>query len=353
MYNNTYRKIYIKTLNFVKNMKTLKKKLRNKTKTESEEDIKIKLNSKRKNAIFILSTLVLAGLVGTYFVLEFAASQNRIILATTTSTYDSGLLDYLLPTFEEKYGITVDIISVGTGQALEAGKRGDADVLLVHAREKEDDFVEDGYGIHRVCVMYNDFIIIGPPSDLADIEDENVIAAMEKLNDAGERGVIEFYSRGDNSGTNTKELELWDEIDFEPDADDDEWYKETGSGMGDTLTITNDNEGYTLIDRGMWLAQRNKVDLIELVSIDEILLNPYGAIAINPEKIPAIKYEYAIEFIAFLVSEKGQKLISDFRKKGEKLFKPCFGKCDETHSCDTTEDEVDFWKKHNGGYKGT
>ncbi len=287
-----------------------------------EEEIKISFNSRRNKAIMITSMLFITGFIGSYVIMEYIESQNRMILATTTSTYDSGLLDYIIPEFEKIYGIFVEILSVGTGQALETGEKGDADVLLVHARSLEDDFVDYGYGIHRVCVMYNDFIIIGPSSDSAGINEKNISAAMSKLKNAGEASMIKFYSRGDNSGTHNKELKLWKKISFTPDTSKHDWYLETGAGMGNTLTTADDNDGYTLIDRGTWLASKDNVDLTELVSGEEILLNPYGAILVNPEVNPNVKYDYAKTFIAFLVSKEGQELIGDFRKKGEKPY--CF-----------------------------
>jgi len=321
------------------------------TDTYSEEEIKISFNSRRNKAVLITSILLITGFIGSYVVMEYIQSQNRMILATTTSTYDSGLLDYIIPEFEEKYGIFVEILSVGTGQALETGEKGDADVLLVHARSLEDDFVDYGYGIHRVCVMYNDFIIVGPSSDPAGIDGKNVSAAMSKLKSSGEIGLIKFYSRGDNSGTHNKELKLWKKIRFTPDTSKHDWYLETGAGMGNTLTTTDDNDGYTLIDRGTWLASKENVDLIELVSGEEVLLNPYGAIIIDPEVNPNVKYDYAKTFIAFLVSKEGQELIGEFRKKGEKLFKPLFGICDEITDCSTTEKEIEYWKDLNGEYE--
>jgi len=324
--------------------------IRNKV-LDKEEEIKIKFNSKTRKALIFISVVLFTGFIGTYTVLEYVHSQNRIILATTTSTYDSGLLDYLLPVFERRYKITVDVISVGTGEAIVAGKNGDADVLLVHERESEDQFVEDDYGVNRACVMYNDFIIIGPTSDTAGIKNTNITGAMSKLKNAGDLGKIKFYSRGDNSGTHIKELKLWKLIGFTPDPSTDEWYYETGTGMGDTLSVTNNNKGYTLIDRGTWLSRKEKVNLIDLIYGGEILLNPYGAIAINPDKHPNVKYDHAITFISFLVSEEGQELIKDYRKEGEILFYPCFGICDQTHGCDTTNEEIKFWKNYNGGYE--
>ena len=329
----------------------LKKRSQKDIGMSNEEEIKIKFNSRKRNTLYIVTALLFATVVGAYSVVEYVRSQQRIILATTTSTYDSGLLDYVLPVFERRYKITVDVISVGTGQALEIGEKGDADVLLVHAREKEDNFMEGDHGEHRVCIMYNDFIIIGPSNDPAGINGKLVASAMQKLKDAGESGSIKFYSRGDSSGTYTKELKLWGLIGFDPDPSKNEWYYETGTGMGGTVTIANDNDGYTLIDRGTWLSRKDKLKLSDLVFGEEILLNPYGAIVVNPEKNPAIKYEHAMTFVGFLVSEEGQQLIKDFRKNGEILFYPCYGICDETHSCTTTEEEVEFWEEHNGGYE--
>ncbi|MFX0188325.1 MAG: substrate-binding domain-containing protein [Candidatus Hodarchaeota archaeon] len=319
---------------------------------DEEEKIKINFNSRKNKAIIFAITILIATIVGSYMVLEYVHSQNRIILATTTSTYDSGLLDYLLPVFERRYRISVDVLSVGTGQALEAGEKGDADVLLVHARDKEDDLVDDDYGVHRVCVMYNDFIIVGPNSDPANINGRNITAAMSKLKNSGETGTIKFYSRGDNSGTHIKELKLWKLIGFTPDTSEDDWYFETGSGMGNTLTVTDDNEAYTLIDRGTWLSSKDKVSLTDLVYGEDILLNPYGAIAVNPEINSNVKFEHAKTFIGFLVSEEGQELIRDFRKNNEILFRPAFGICDKTHNCPTKDEEIDFWEEFNGEYTG-
>lgn len=302
--------------------------------------------------ILIIAILTLASVIGIFGLLEYNRLQNRLILATTTSTYDSGLLDYLLPTFESQSGIYVEILSVGTGQAIQTAQAGNADVLLVHSRSREDKFVIDGYGVHRVCVMYNDFIIIGPSSDPANIKGETISNALTKLKNAGTADNVKFFSRGDSSGTHTKELELWEEISFNPNAAVDTWYFETGAGMSTTLTITNENNGYTLIDRGTWLSVKENVDSTLLVEGDEILLNPYGAILVNQTLHPHVKYNLAVSFIGFLVSEIGQELIGSYRKNNEILFYPTFGKCDETHNCSTTVEEVDFWKDYNGGYLG-
>ena len=316
--------------------------------------IKRLFNTKQKKAIIAIAIIATAGLISIFVIMENIRSQNTIILATTTSTYDSGLLDYLLPTFEEETGITVDILSVGTGQALSIGESGDADVLLVHARAKEDDFMNHGYGLFRTCIMYNDFIIIGPSSDPANAGSApNVTEAMKWINMTGQAGGLKFYSRGDESGTYTKELALWAAAVSETPTNVS-WYFETGAGMGDTFRIADDNNGYTLIDRGTWLSQKNNYNLVLLVEGDEILLNPYGAMLVNPLIHPAgtINYEKAHQFIEFLVSEQGQTLIKDFRKNDEILFHPDFGNCNETTSCTTTEQEVTYWSQFTDGFVG-
>ena len=314
--------------------------------------VHIVISTNQKKILLISFIITISTLIGISTSLEIINSKNRIILATTTSTYDSGLLDYLLPEFEKKSGISVDILSVGTGHALETGKRGDADVLLVHSRTREDEFVSDGYGIHRACIMYNDFILIGPSNDPASIEGENITVAMKKLKDAGELGLIKYFSRGDGSGTHSKELSLWEFLNFTPNSELDNWYYETGTGMGNTLIISDENNGYTLIDRGTWISVKDSIDLTLLVEGEEILLNPYGAILVNPETHLAVRYNFALEFVAFLTSEEGQILIGSYKLNNETLFYPCFGRCNETHSCPTTITEIEFWKEHNGGYMG-
>ncbi len=312
----------------------------------------MRITRKKKKALIILLFVLFAGVVGTSFVVEYIRSQKRIILATTTSTYDSGLLDYLLPTYEAKSGLNIQVLSVGTGQAIEIAKRGDADVLLVHSRFREDAFVEEGYGVHRACIMYNDFIVVGPASDPANIKGKNVKTAMFNLKNAGAAGEIKFYSRGDKSGTHSKELLLWAEIKFVPNTAIHSWYLETGSGMGNTLTITDQNDGYTIVDRGTWLSAKNNLDLELLVEGYEIMLNPYGVIAVNPEKNPHAKFDWAMNFISWLTSEEAQGLIANFTINDELLFKPAFGRCHKTHSCSTTHEEVRYWSKYNGGYTG-
>ncbi|KKK44794.1 hypothetical protein LCGC14_0807390 [marine sediment metagenome] len=308
--------------------------------------------NKRNKILSIVFIATISTLIGISTSFDILHSKNRIILATTTSTYDSGLLDYILPPFEEKSGISVDILSVGTGHALEAGRRGDVDVLLVHSRTREDEFVSKGYGIHRACIMYNDFIIIGPSNDPASIQGENVSVALMNLKNAGELGLIKFYSRGDGSGTHSKELSLWGLINYSPNSGIGGWYYETGAGMGNTLIVANENKGYTLIDRGTWLSTKDSVSFILLVEGEEILLNPYGAILVNPEINLSVKYDLALEFVAFLTSKEGQELIGSYKLNNETLFFPSFGHGNETYGCSTTDTEIEFWREYNGNYIG-
>jgi len=245
--------------------------------------------------------------------------DTSIILATTTSTADSGLLDFILPVFTEKTGVTVDVIAVGTGQALELGVNGDADVLLVHARASEDAFMDAGDGVRREDVMYNDFVIVGPPDDPAGIKGKGKAAkALEIL--ATEEGA--FVSRGDDSGTHKKELSLWTEAGIEPAGD---WYISAGQGMGDVLIMANEQLAYTMSDRATYLAvKQTGLDLEIMVEGDPILFNPYGVIAVNPDKSPEINNELANQFIDWLISVETQELISIFgvEEFGAPLFTP-------------------------------
>lgn len=250
---------------------------------------------------------------------EVAGEGNRLILATTTSTEDSGLLDYLLPEFEADYNVEVDVIAVGTGQALKLGEDGNADVLLVHARAREDAFMDAGHGIRREDVMYNDFVIIGPHADPAGIQGvEFAVDAFIKIREAQ----AIFISRGDDSGTHTKEKVIWQAADIEPSG---QWYVSAGQGMGAVLTMSNEQQAYTLSDRATYLARKDEgLDLVVLVEGDPILFNPYGVIAINPEKNPAIQWDLANQFIDWLVSVPTQGKIALYGKDqfGQPLFVP-------------------------------
>ncbi|KUO76411.1 MAG: tungsten ABC transporter substrate-binding protein [Clostridia bacterium BRH_c25] len=243
--------------------------------------------------------------------------ESEMTLATTTSTRDTGLLDVLVPAFDKKYGVTTKVVAVGTGEALEMGKQGNADVLLVHARKSEDEFVESGYGINRKDVMYNFFFVVGPKDDPAGAGDaKSAEEAMKKIAESKSA----FISRGDQSGTHKKELSIWEKFGLKPQGED--WYKESGQGMGDTLTMASEMGGYTLVDSGTWYSFADKVDLKIVVEGDQVLFNPYGVIAVNPEKYPNIHNKAAMAFIDFLTSEEGQKIIGEFKKNGQQLFMP-------------------------------
>ena len=245
--------------------------------------------------------------------------ENRIVLATTTSTRDSGLLDVILPMFEEEYGIDVDVVAVGTGQSLKLGEDGNADVVLVHARALEDAFMEAGHGVRRDDVMYNDFVIVGPPDDAAGIAGGSEAAAAFAQIAAAE---APFVSRGDDSGTHVKEFEIWAAAGVEPAGD---WYVSAGQGMGAVLTMADEQQAYTLSDRATYLARTLEgTDLVIAVEGDPILFNPYGVIAVNPDKNPQIKGDVANQFIDWLVSLPTQEVISGYGVEafGSPLFVP-------------------------------
>ena len=247
------------------------------------------------------------------------STPDRLILATTTSTQDSGLLDYLLPDFEKEFNTQVDVIAVGTGQALQLGKDGNADVLLVHARSQEDAFMEAGDGVRREDVMYNDFIILGPESDPAGIKGmTSAVDALKKIVAAQ----ADFISRGDKSGTHTKELAIWKSAEITPEGD---WYISAGQGMGEVLTMADEQQAYTLSDRATYLARtKSGLALQIVVEKDQSLLNPYGVIAVNPDKGEQINADLAAKFIDWIISIPVQEKIEQFGKDdfGQSLFVP-------------------------------
>lgn len=249
-------------------------------------------------------------------------------LATTTSTADSGLLDAILPDFEQKHNARVDVVAVGTGQALEIGTKGDADVVLVHARAREDKFVADGDGVNRLDVMYNDYIIVGPTTDPAGISGSPLAKeAFAKIAEAQ----APFASRGDDSGTHTKEKSIWASATLTPTAESG-WYFSVGQGMGETLLFANEKLAYTLVDRGTWLAMQEKLPALTIViggatidqNGDKALRNPYGVIPVNPEKHPGVNFALATQFAEWLTSAETQQMIGDYGKDrfGQPLFYP-------------------------------
>jgi tungstate transport system substrate-binding protein len=254
------------------------------------------------------------------FIPSVISAETRIRCASTTSTQNSGLFDYILPIFEKKTGIKIDVVAVGTGAALEIGKRGDADFVFVHAKELELKAVEEGYFVNRHDVMYNDFVIIGPDNDPAKIKGIKFAAdAFRKIAEGGQS----FVSRGDNSGTHTKELSIWKKAGIDPKGQ--KWYLEVGQGMEKTQRIANEKRAYTLTDRGTWLATKDK-DKLEMMIVlegDPVLFNQYGVMAVNPAKREHVKYKESMEFINWLISKEGQQAIASFKDKhGNQLFIP-------------------------------
>lgn len=258
--------------------------------------------------LLFICLILLSGLV--------SAEEVRLKMATTTSTENSGLLAVLNPPFEDKYGIKLDVISVGTGKAMRLGKNGDVDLILVHAPGAEKSYVDEGSGVEREPVMHNDFVIVGPDSDPADLKAaSNTKEVMSKLISAKHV----FVSRGDDSGTHKKEMNLWALTDKKPVGD---WYLSVGQGMGVVLRIADDKEAYTLTDRGTYLAYKDKMKLRIVFENDPVLFNPYHVIMVNPEKHSHVKIDLARKYSAFIRGKEGQDLIRNFKVNGEILFHP-------------------------------
>ena len=248
-----------------------------------------------------------------------AMADESIIVQSTTSTANSGLYDSLLPMFRKDTGIQVNVVAVGTGQAIKNAKNCDGDVLLVHAKPSEEKFVAGGYGVKRSDVMYNDFIIVGPPSDPAKVAgSKDAPAALKKIASAEAL----FASRGDNSGTHKAEKRLWKLAGTNPEPGSGKWYRETGSGMGATLNAAVGMGAYAITDRGTWIAFKNKGDFKIAVEGDTKLFNQYGIILVNPKKCPKVNTAAGQKFIDWIVSEKGQKAIANYKRNGEQLFFP-------------------------------
>ncbi|MEY4729918.1 MAG: hypothetical protein RL020_1076 [Pseudomonadota bacterium] len=261
--------------------------------------------------------LVTGFTLGLLFLASHVQAESNVLrMATTTSTENSGLLKHLLPPFEAKCGCRVDVISVGSGKAMKLGENGDVDVVLVHSRADEDKFMAANHGVNRRDVMYNDFVIVGPKADPAAIRGmTDVLQGMKKIHESKSK----FISRGDESGTHKMELGLWKAASIEANGP---WYASTGQGMGEVLTMAAQMEGYTLTDRATYSAYRSKTGLEILVSGDPKLFNPYGVMAVNPQKYSAVNAAGATQFIEWVTSSEGQNRIADFKINGEQLFFP-------------------------------
>ncbi|MEM3715628.1 MAG: substrate-binding domain-containing protein [Candidatus Bathyarchaeia archaeon] len=305
-----------------------------------------------KRLVKILIAVMLATAVATVIIYEHHVSSRSsvIVLVTTTSTYDSGLLDYLMPFFEEKYNIKVRVLPMGSGRAIEVAKRGDADIVLVHSRSLELEFLNSGYGVHRVGVMYNDFVVIGPLEDPADIGGlENVTEAFQRIMSSGAEGKACFISRADRSGTHMLEMSVWERLGVTP-SNKMQWYIEAGAGMGAVLRMANEMRAYTLTDRATWLSFKDDLaNLRVMVQGDITLLNPYAIILVNPEKHPHRNYRGALALAKWILSEEGQSLIANFKKGNETLFYPMarnFNKARELGFPDQ-EDEIKWYDSQN------
>jgi tungstate transport system substrate-binding protein len=262
-------------------------------------------------------------LIEVAVILSFAApafaQDKSIVVASTTSTQDSGLFGHILPLFKARTGIDVKVVAQGTGQALDTGRRGDADVVFVHAKSAEEKFLTEGFGVKRYPVMYNDFILIGPKGDPAGISgSEDIVAALNTLKDKR----IAFISRSDKSGTHQAELNLWKLAGIDIAAEKGPWYKEIGQGMGAALNTASALNAYVLSDRGTWLSFKNRGELVVAVEGDKRLFNQYGVMLVNPQKHPSVKKQLGQQFIDWLVSPEGQKAIADYKIDGQQLFYP-------------------------------
>src|SRR5215471_18829364 len=262
---------------------------------------------------------VLAALMSTVSLSAPALAQDKpIVVASTTSTQDSGLSDYLLPIVKQETGIEVEVLAQGTGQALDTARRCDADVVFVHAKSAEEKFLAEGYGIRRYPVMYNDFVLIGPKDNPAGVKGKDILTALQMI----KAKAAPFISRGDRSGTNIAELALWKNAGIDIGNAKGPWYKEIGQGMGAALNTASASNSYVLSDRGTWLAFQNRCDLAILVEGDKHLFNQYGVMLVNPAKCPSVKKDLGQQFIDWLTSPEGQKIIADYKINGRQLFYP-------------------------------
>ncbi|PWJ84146.1 tungstate transport system substrate-binding protein [Pseudaminobacter salicylatoxidans] len=269
----------------------------------------------RRHFLFCLSALLAlaAGTAATF------AEDRSIVVASTTSTQDSGLFGHILPIFKDKTGIEVKVVALGTGQALDLARRGDADVVFVHAKAQEEKFLEEGHGVKRFDVMYNDFVLIGPKSDPAGVAGtSDIVAALKAIQEKQ----APFVSRGDRSGTHVAELKLWKDAGIDIDAAKGPWYRDIGQGMGAALNTAGAMNAYVLSDRGTWLSFKNRGDLEVVVEGDKRLFNQYGVMLVSPDKHPNVKVDLGQAFIDWLISPEGQQTIANYKVDGQQLFFP-------------------------------
>jgi tungstate transport system substrate-binding protein len=261
----------------------------------------------------------LAAIIAVLLMLSVGHAQGQsIVVASTTSTQDSGLFGYLLPLFKQKTGIDVKVVAQGTGQALDTARRGDADVVFVHAKAAEEKFLAEGFGVRRYPVMYNDFVLIGPRDDPAGLNAMDIGAALQTI----KRKAAPFISRADRSGTHIAEVGLWRDAGIDIATEKGRWYREIGQGMGAALNMAAALNAYVLSDRGTWLAFKNRGDLAILVEGDKRLFNQYGVMLVNPAKHPSVKKEIGQQFIEWLISPEGQNAIAGYKINGQQLFYP-------------------------------
>ena len=265
----------------------------------------------------VLSRLVVGALAMGVFA-SVQAQQRFITVASTTSTEQSGLFKHLLPAYAKRTGLEVRVVAVGTGQALDLGRRGDADVVFVHDPVAEKKFIDEGWGVNYHQVMYNDFVIVGPKSDPAKAGGKDVVGGLQKVKAAQQP----FVSRADKSGTHAAEIRLWQMAGVDIAKDKGSWYKETGSGMGPALNTASGMNGYIVADRGTWLSFRNRGDLVILVEGDNKLFNQYGIMLVNPARHPHVRKDMGQAFVDWVISAEGQKTIADYKIGGEQLFVP-------------------------------
>jgi tungstate transport system substrate-binding protein len=267
----------------------------------------------------LIRRFLIAVAASVVFAASAFAQDKSIVVASTTSTQDSGLFGHILPLFKAKTGIDVRVVAQGTGQALDTGRRGDADVVFVHAKPAEEKFAAEGFGVKRYPVTYNDFVLVGPQSDPAGVKgSKDIVAALKALKDKS----AAFISRGDKSGTHQAEINLWSAAGIDIAKDKGPWYKEIGQGMGAALNTASASNAYVLADRGTWLSFKNRGDLVIAVEGDKRLFNQYGVMLVNPLKHPSVKQEFGQQFVDWLVSPEGQRAIADYKINGEQLFYP-------------------------------